>query len=66
MNDAVCSVCGVIRNTDGDFTFSTGAKGSPDKVYSRVCKYALERNKVGCINNKGEYDEKLSWLVLTE
>ena len=45
----ICPVCQV--RIDGDTVhFAAGNPGTRDRLYARVCQYAIARGKSGCIN----------------
>lgn len=50
MLSKICPVCEV-RVIDGTVLFSAGKPGTPERLYQRVCRHALERGKQGCIND---------------
>ena len=59
----VCPICEVRKNPDtGEFLFNSGDLSSANKVYDRVCNFAISRGKVGCINTKHTADGSEGWL----
>jgi hypothetical protein len=62
-NYEVCSICGVKRNTESkQFLFASGDKPSANKVYDRVCVFAKNAGKVGCINTEHTADGSEGWM----
>lgn len=49
MSKESCPVCGVIIE-DNIVYFSHGNPGTRERLYARVCHFALERGKKECIN----------------
>lgn len=61
----ICPTCEITYESDKNvFTYSTGKRGTPDQVFSRICGYAKDRNKE-CINTLGKYVESSGWLDMT-
>lgn len=65
----ICPTCGVRATEDcKSFLFSAitpdkpGSKVTPDKVYTRVCQYALARGVTECINSKGQLNPEDAWM----
>lgn len=58
----VCPVCGVRNNPKtGEFLFHSGDKPSANKVYDRVCNFAISRGRKGCINTNHTSDGSEGW-----
>ncbi|PLS69309.1 MAG: hypothetical protein CV045_02865 [Cyanobacteria bacterium M5B4] len=56
-----CLTCGVLKENERFYVYS-GARMTENQLYSRVCMYALEKEKP-CLNTKGKYDYALGWQI---
>ena len=51
MPDQICPVCQV-RISGDTVHFAAGEPGTRDRLYARVCQYAIACGKTGCINTQ--------------
>lgn len=62
-----CPVCKVRKNPKaGQFLFASGDLPSANKVYDRVCSFAISNGKVGCINTNHTADGSEGWYNWTK
>jgi len=64
MQEAICSVCGVIKTERGFMTACDRVNGTvsdKDLVFTRACQYA---NRAGCINVAGKLDKSKGYNSL--
>lgn len=51
MNIKKCPVCDV--EIDNDIVlFKYGGNGTKERLYARVCQYAIKKGRTGCINQQ--------------
>jgi len=62
MTSETCPVCGVVIEDGKTVKFSYGRPGSRERLYTRVCQYALARGRTGCINQESTVVESEGYL----